>query len=88
MLLIIFLIPSLLTAGTINLIKEKHAKPTNEINVIKEQNKKIQKLLENVTRDELVTWERKNSLTAGMILKGRLINSLLSNNLKVRRLMI
>jgi hypothetical protein len=82
MLLIIFLIPSLLNAGIINLIKENHAKPTNEITAIKEQNKKIQKLLENVTKDELVTWERKNSLTAGMILKGRLINSLLSSNLE------
>ncbi len=81
MLLIIFLIPSLLNAGTINLIKENHAKPTNEIAAIKEQNKKIQKLLENVTKDVLVTWERKNAPTAGMILKGRLINSLLSSNL-------
>lgn len=82
MLLIIFLIPSLLNARIINLIKEKEAKTTNEITVIKEQNKKIQKLLENVTKDEFVTWERKKSPTPGMILKGRLLNSLLSSNLE------
>ncbi len=82
MFLIIFLIPNLLNAGTINLIKENHTKPTNEITAIKEQNKKIQKLLENVTKEELVTWERKNSPTSGMIIKGRLTNSLLSSNLE------